>query len=186
VDAALGSFPQSGSRMRKLLAVLLSALTALVAGILWWRRESERRALPCPSQPSWLLENPFMDAVAGTAAILDRIGLQPAERVLEIGSGPGRIAVPAAQRAGPEGSVTAVDVQPEMLARLAVDHRSAPRPPLPATRPGSPPHPSGWLRAGAALVEPAGLYPELRQTRLASHPRRASSARSPMYQWPTS
>jgi ubiquinone/menaquinone biosynthesis C-methylase UbiE len=105
--------------MKKLAAALLGALGAIAAGILWWRRESQRRALPCPSQLSWLLENPFMDAVAGTAATLERIGLQPGERVLDIGSGPGRIAVPAAQRVGPEGSVTAVDVQPEMLARLA-------------------------------------------------------------------
>lgn len=105
--------------MRKFAATLLVALAAMAAGLLWWRRESERRALPCPSQLSWLLENPFMDAVAGTSATLERTGLQPGERVLDIGSGPGRIAVPAAQRVGPEGSVTAVDVQPEMLARLA-------------------------------------------------------------------
>jgi ubiquinone/menaquinone biosynthesis C-methylase UbiE len=65
-----------------------------------------------------MLENPFMDTVAGAETTLDRTGLRRGEHVLDVGSGPGRLAIPAARRVGPEGSVTAVDVQPEMLARL--------------------------------------------------------------------
>jgi ubiquinone/menaquinone biosynthesis C-methylase UbiE len=104
--------------MRKIFCAILAASAAIVIGSLWWRRESQRRQLPCPAWLAWLLENPFMDTVAGTQATLDHIGVRPGERLLDVGSGPGRLAIPAAQRAGPHGSVTAVDVQPEMLARL--------------------------------------------------------------------
>ncbi|MDT8305137.1 MAG: class I SAM-dependent methyltransferase [Anaerolineae bacterium] len=104
--------------LKKAVAPLVVGIAAMAAGILWWRRESERRPLPCPSQFSWLLENPFMDAVAGAEATLDRIGVRAGEQVLDVGSGPGRLAIPAARRVGSGGSVTAVDVQPAMLARL--------------------------------------------------------------------
>lgn len=49
---------------------------------------------------------------------MDRVGIQPGERLLDVGSGPGRLAVRAAQRVGPEGEVVALDIQPKMLTRL--------------------------------------------------------------------
>ena len=104
--------------MRKVIYAILGAAAALVIGSLWWRRESLRRQLPCPAWLAWLLENPIMDTIAGTQTILDRIGVRDGEHLLDVGSGPGRLAIPAALRAGPKGMVTAVDIQPEMLARL--------------------------------------------------------------------
>jgi ubiquinone/menaquinone biosynthesis C-methylase UbiE len=59
-----------------------------------------------------------MDLIAGTQATLDRIGVRPGERVLDVGSGPGRLSLPAARRVGPTGKVVAVDIQPGMLAHL--------------------------------------------------------------------
>ena len=104
--------------LKRTAAPVIAGAVAIAAATLWWRRESERRSLPCPSQLSWLLENPFMDAVAGAEATLERIGVRSGEHVLDVGSGPGRLAIPAARRVGPNGSVTAVDVQSDMLARL--------------------------------------------------------------------
>jgi arsenite methyltransferase len=43
--------------------------------------------------------------------------LEPAERVLDIGCGAGTDTLVAAQMVGPEGSVTAIDMTPEMLAK---------------------------------------------------------------------
>ena len=73
---------------------------------------------PCPSQLAWLLDNPLTNLAAGPAATLDRIGLRSGEHGLDVGCGPGRLALPAAKRVGPSGTITAVDLQPAMLARL--------------------------------------------------------------------
>ncbi|KMO14703.1 class I SAM-dependent methyltransferase [Methylobacterium platani] len=52
-----------------------------------------------------------------TAALLDGAGLRPGERMLDIGCGCGETALLAAERLGPDGAVTAVDVSRPMLAR---------------------------------------------------------------------
>jgi ubiquinone/menaquinone biosynthesis C-methylase UbiE len=50
--------------------------------------------------------------------VLDRVGIQPGERVLELGPGPGAFTVDAARRAQPGGSLIAVDIQPQMIAAV--------------------------------------------------------------------
>ncbi len=59
-----------------------------------------------------------MDHVLGTQTTLDRIGLRPGQRVLEIGPGPGRLLIPAGRRVLPDGEVIGLDIQPGMLERL--------------------------------------------------------------------
>jgi SAM-dependent methyltransferase len=81
------------------------------------------RSTPCPASLAWLVDNPIRSLYTGT--ILDRVGIRPGERVLELGPGPGAFTVDAARRAGPEGQVIAVDIQPEMIARLDVRVREA-------------------------------------------------------------
>jgi len=104
--------------MRRIIYLLLSLTATLVAIGLIWRWASRHRQLPCPTWLAWLLDNPLTNLVAGTEVTLDRIGLRPGEHGLDVGCGPGRLAIPAAQRVGPTGSITALDLQPEMLARL--------------------------------------------------------------------
>jgi ubiquinone/menaquinone biosynthesis C-methylase UbiE len=52
--------------------------------------------------------------------VLDRIGIQPGERVLELGPGPGAFSVEAARRAGPGGALVVVDTrcEPRMIAAV--------------------------------------------------------------------
>ena len=45
-----------------------------------------------------MLQGSFVDWWTATARTLDRIGLQPGNRVLEVGPGPGRLLIPAAER----------------------------------------------------------------------------------------
>ena len=90
----------------------------LVIGALCWRVLSRRRRLPCPAWLGWILANPYMNAVAGSATLLDRAGVEPGMRVLDAGSGPGRLTIPAAARVGPRGEVIALDLQDEMLDRV--------------------------------------------------------------------
>ncbi len=53
--------------------------------------------------------------------ILDRAGITPGMQVLEVGPGPGSITVPLAQRVSARagGSVTCIEIQPEMIALLS-------------------------------------------------------------------
>jgi len=71
---------------------------------------------PCPAALSWLVNNPIRRRY--TRPVLDRIGIRPGERVLELGPGPGTFTVGAALRAGAEGRLIAVDIQPRMIAQV--------------------------------------------------------------------
>jgi SAM-dependent methyltransferase len=104
--------------MRKLLSVFGSVVAIFITVSLWWRWASRTRQLPCPSWLAWWLTTPLTDLLAATTATLEHIGLQPGERGLDVGSGPGRLAIPAARRVGSSGEIVALDIQPEMLARL--------------------------------------------------------------------
>ena len=90
----------------------------MVAISLGWRRAVERRNLPCPAWLSWALSGPSLGGTNNPETILDRLDLQPDMRVLDVGAEPGRIAIPAARQVGPEGEVTALDIQPGMLRKL--------------------------------------------------------------------
>lgn len=95
--------------------IVLGVLTLTGIGLLirrWYPR------MPCPSSLSFLLENPFMNRVAGAQLLLDRAGIASGMRVLDVGCGPGRITLPAARRVGRNGKVVALDIQPAMLQRV--------------------------------------------------------------------
>jgi SAM-dependent methyltransferase len=99
--------------------LLLLAVLAVLAGV--WRYGG----LPCPWWLSPLLENPYVDRVAGASVLLERAAIAPGMRVLDAGCGPGRLTLPAARRVGSSGSVFALDLQPRMLAMLARRVREA-------------------------------------------------------------
>lgn len=55
-------------------------------------------------------------------AVLDALELQPGMRILELGAGPGRLAIQI-KRAHPDVTVDAIDIDSRMVARA---HRNAP------------------------------------------------------------
>ena len=99
-----------------LVGVAILAVVPLV--FLAWRWASRVYSLPCPTLFAWALESSFYSRMTGTEITLKRIGLQPGQRVLEVGPGPGRLLLPAAQRVLPGGEVVGIDIQPGMIARL--------------------------------------------------------------------
>jgi SAM-dependent methyltransferase len=78
---------------------------------------------PCPFALAWIVDNPLRRRYMG--GVLDRIGIQPGERVLELGPGPGVFSIEAAQRLEPGGTLVAVDIQPQMIAALEKKTREA-------------------------------------------------------------
>ncbi|MFI5454583.1 MAG: class I SAM-dependent methyltransferase [Isosphaerales bacterium] len=102
----------------RLIWIPLALFAAFLALNLGWRWASRRWSLPCPSSLAWAFESPFLERFNGTQIILDRLGLQPGQRVLEIGPGPGRLLIPAADRVLPDGEAVGIDIQPAMIERL--------------------------------------------------------------------
>ena len=104
--------------MRRLLKILGAIVAVSLVVRFGWRALSRLRGLPCPSWLAWSVEVPFRPGILSPDAILNRLDLQPGMKVLDAGSGPGRLTIPAAQRVGPEGELVAFDIQAGMLRRV--------------------------------------------------------------------
>lgn len=98
-------------------AVLLSLPVGIGLAVIALRIASRHHPTACPASLAVLLENPYMNRLAGADVILERACLAPGHAVLDVGCGTGRITLPAARRVGPAGRVVALDLQPEMLRR---------------------------------------------------------------------
>ena len=61
-----------------------------------------------------------MNAVCGPNKIFQRLYLKEGMKLLDIGSGPGRLALPAAKWVGKSGEVVALDLQSKMLKKLSM------------------------------------------------------------------
>ncbi len=78
---------------------------------------------PCPYALAWLVDNPLRRRYM--RRVLDWVGIQPGERVLELGPGPGAFTLKAARRTQPGGHLVAVDIQPKMIAAVKRKARDA-------------------------------------------------------------
>src|SRR5262249_16829086 len=105
------------------LAYILLGLIGLVALVVIISR---RWSVPCQVWLGWLaeLDNPF-SKTNRAAVIIDRLHLQPGMAVLDVGCGPGRLAIPIAEKVGQGGEVVAMDIQPGMLHRVQEKARAA-------------------------------------------------------------
>jgi ubiquinone/menaquinone biosynthesis C-methylase UbiE len=105
--------------------ILLAVVALLVAIHFAWRWSSRVWSLPCPTFLAWGLESPLFQRWSGTEKTLNRIGFRPGQKILEIGPGPGRLLLPAAQRILPGGEAVGIDIQPGMIERLQVRAKKA-------------------------------------------------------------
>jgi Mycolic acid cyclopropane synthetase len=95
----VGGIDSSKGKPMIYLWVVLGVVAAFVVFSLGWRWASRIWSLPCPSLTAWRFDNPLIRGLTRTT--LDRLGLRPGQRILEIGPGPGRLLIPAAQRVLP-------------------------------------------------------------------------------------
>src|SRR5882757_460730 len=78
-------------------------------------RQTRRSGVfPYPHWAAGLLDNPIRRLIDRPAAVVDRLALTGAERVLELGPGPGFYSTEIARRV-PQGQLDLFDIQPEML-----------------------------------------------------------------------
>jgi ubiquinone/menaquinone biosynthesis C-methylase UbiE len=105
--------------MQSLLLTPIAIILILVSLALVWRFSSHRANLPCPTWLGWLVEmdNPFLRNNSARE-IIGHLGLKPGMKVLDFGCGPGRLSLPVAHIIGPNGVVTAFDLQEGMLERV--------------------------------------------------------------------
>ena len=91
-----------------------------------WQLASRRYSLPCPVRLRWMVEldNPFTKTNRA-AVIIAHLDPQPGMTVLDVGCGPGRLALPLAERVGDSGQVVAVDIQAGMLDRVREKAKAA-------------------------------------------------------------
>lgn len=112
--------------MMKIVIKAVGWLLALAGGVLFfWMlplkliariQAGQGKSSPCPATISWLLRPSWR--MGYMSPTLDRIGILPGERVLELGPGPGMFTPAAAARVGPAGRLVPVDIQPAMIQQL--------------------------------------------------------------------
>jgi ubiquinone/menaquinone biosynthesis C-methylase UbiE len=100
------------------LWILVGIIALLVAINLGWRWASRIWSLPCPAAMAGRFERQSPVVRRLTRTTLDRLDLRPGQIILEIGPGPGRLLIPAAQRVLPGGEAVGIDIQPGMIERL--------------------------------------------------------------------
>jgi SAM-dependent methyltransferase len=116
-------------RKLKVLWILLSGIVGLLFFWLFPLKLLSRLAVrfglsaPCPAALDWLVDNPIRRWEM--RPVLDRVGIRPGERVLELGPGPGAFTMEAARRVGAQGRLVAVDIQPKMIAQVEKRVREA-------------------------------------------------------------
>src|SRR5262249_5332018 len=121
-----GEHADRTSKMTTAAYIFLGLVGLIILVAVTWRVASRRRSIPCPV---WLrglveLDNPFAKTNRA-AVIVQHLDLQPGMAVLDVGCGPGRLAIRTAEQVGRQGEVVAMDVQAGMLRRAEAKARAA-------------------------------------------------------------
>lgn len=77
-----------------------------------------------PHQMSWILDLPGRGVLMAPRTVADRLPVRPDAHVLELGPGSGYYSAEVARRV-PDGTLTLLDIQPEMLEKCARRLRQA-------------------------------------------------------------
>ncbi len=115
-------FASSSSPLRWSSRIVLGGVAILVMGQVVLRVLRRSAPGPMPSRLAPVLTTPLRARLFGTPErVLDRAGVTPGMRVLEVGPGPGVYTMPLARRvasSSEDGGVTCLEIQPEMITML--------------------------------------------------------------------
>ncbi len=81
--------------------------------------------IPAPAFVAGFLNSRFRRSLQPPEQVVGWMDIRTGMQVLELGPGPGTFTVEASRRVGPAGRVTAVDIQPEMIAKLEATLQAA-------------------------------------------------------------
>jgi len=108
--------------MKKSPSMVQTLLTAVGIFTLWQvviRVARKVWHFPAPAFIGFFLDSDYRRTLQPPDQIVTRSGAKPGMKVLEIGCGSGAYTPFFARAVGPEGTVAALDIQPEMLAQIA-------------------------------------------------------------------
>jgi ubiquinone/menaquinone biosynthesis C-methylase UbiE len=100
------------------LAVLFSIPIAFLVLHTMIRIVRAIHKFPMPQWMANLIDNPLRRKIQPPDETAERHGIRAGMRVLEVGPGNGTYTLGIARKAGPEGEVIAIDIEPRMIARL--------------------------------------------------------------------
>jgi ubiquinone/menaquinone biosynthesis C-methylase UbiE len=105
--------------MNTTIAIVFALIAIIIIVSLIWRLASHRIKIPCPSWLGWMVEldNPF-SKIHKARHIIANSDIQNGMTVIDIGCGPGRVTILAAEKVGLTGKVVAMDLQAAMLAKV--------------------------------------------------------------------
>lgn len=112
------------STFNRLLRMLFGLISFVFIYLLVLRIIRHFYKFPVPVFVTRLIDKPWRYKFQNPEQLARWHGLQPGMRVLEVGPGNGTYTLAAARRVGLEGGVVALDIQPEVLARLETRLRS--------------------------------------------------------------
>ncbi len=99
------------------LYLILILVAFVIIFSIVWRYVSRRHTMPCPVWMKGMLDTPFTKGISKrTKNTIERLDVRAGMNVLDAGCGPGRLTIPVADLVGPDGTVTAIDIQEGMLA----------------------------------------------------------------------
>jgi ubiquinone/menaquinone biosynthesis C-methylase UbiE len=106
----------TGHLVSFILYLVIILIAAVIIIPIAWRFASRRYTIPCPVWMKGMLDSPHSGEMSErTKKTIRHLDLRPGMDVLDVGCGPGRLTIPIANTVGPEGEVTAIDIQEGML-----------------------------------------------------------------------
>jgi ubiquinone/menaquinone biosynthesis C-methylase UbiE len=111
--------------LKRIVFIILAPFLLAISWLLLARIVRHFYKFPMPEFMADFITNPGRRKVQPPDETAVRHGIQPGMTVLDIGPGNGTYTIAAAQRAGPDGKLFAIDIEPRMIERVVQNAAAA-------------------------------------------------------------